>query len=400
MKKSIVWVLAATFVSGAVLLTACSSDDEGNGASPVVNSDQPTFSSVVKNVQSNMEAADFHELVPLVRALREGTARVDSAGGSKQRIESVLSALRKLADAFFSHSNGKNTYEKSWEFGDLGKTLLLAFNVNTAFENLDDKQVSGERKYDQSLDVRVNDTLFYRITSFTEKNTGVTSSAVANNANHKLAIAKNGETVLTIGSNRNTNAGIGDNKLSASSLSSGYVDYKNMKFSINQTKDINSFAKTLIYSKDDVETVNIKLTGENSFSFENMFKHDAVFKGQLEANMMNGLSSVKCDISNLNKFYAEGLYLAGLMLTGGTQEQCQEHADAFNGIMVSNLLAAGQNLGALTVRPILSDSTRNVYRPDIIVQMSPTDDGEKISVSEFLKMMGLNLESLLELLFK
>ena len=116
--------------------------------------------------------------------------------------------------------------------------------------------------------------------------------------------------------------------------------------------------------------------------------------------MMNGLSGVKCDINNLNKFYVEGLRLVGLLVTGGTQDDCQERADVFNGIMVSNLLIFGQDAGTLTVEPILSDSVRQVYRPDIIVQAPSIEDGTKLSMSKVMKMMGMNLESLLGMLFK
>ncbi len=403
MKQRITWVLAATLVSGVVLLMSCSSnDDENNASSPVVDNNQPTFSSVMKSVQNDMAAADFHELAPLTRALDEGTVRVDSTGLSKQRLDQILSALRNLVDIFYVNNNEKNTYDKSWEFGNLGKTLLLAVDVHTALQNLEDNKASGDRKYNQSLDIKVNDTLAYKVTGFTEKNTEATSSSssLTNNVNRKLVIAKNGETVLNIESSHDASAGIDNDNLSFSRVKSGCIDYKNMKFSLNCTRDLNSFANTLIYSRNGVETVNLKLTGENSFSFENMLKRDAVFKGQLEANMMNGLSGVKCDINNLNKFYVEGLRLVGLLVTGGTQDDCQERADVFNGIMVSNLLIFGQDAGTLTVEPILSDSVRQVYRPDIIVQAPSIEDGTKLSMSKVMKMMGMNLESLLGMLFK
>ena len=401
MKRSFVWMMAAILVCGSTVLSSCNGDDKFSsdvriGVEPGF---QETINSIMQNVKTDMEAADFKDLAPLAEALKNCTAKVSCTGTDSTGVQEIIASLQTLLDSFFDSENPA-TFGWSRNFSNLLKTLQMAVNVSMAFEkNVDNKYV-GERNYSHSFDIVVNDTLTYNIAFGTEKNTGVSLEGIDNAVHRRLIIDRNGTTVLTINTNKDFDANVKGNSINTTQLSMGSLDYKGMKFSLVRTQhNIDSVASNLVYSKGDSKVVDISLKGENDLTLEKLLHHNAVFKGELEASISDGMLGLKSNIDNMNKFYMAGLGLAEIGIAGGSKEKCQEVTDAFNSVVNSKLLLFGSEFGLVTFKPLASDSVPDIYRPELILRQLPIDENSgELVLKDFLAMMGLSFEDIINML--
>jgi hypothetical protein len=246
----------------------------------------------------------------------------------------------------------------------------------------------------------VNDTLTYNIAFGTEKNTGVSLEGIDNAVHRRLIIDRNGSTVLVVNTNQNLDASMNGYQINATQLGTSSLEYKDMKFSLECTQhNIDSVASNLVYSKGDSKVVDISLKGENDLTLEKLLHHNAVFKGELEASISDGMLGLKSNIDNMNKFYMAGLGLAEIGIAGGSKEKCQEVTDAFNSVVNSKLLLFGSEFGLVTFKPLASDSVPDIYRPELILRQLPIDENSgELVLKDFLAMMGLSFEDIINML--
>ena len=351
---------------GTTVLTSCGSDDKYSSDIKIEFDfkDQEALNSILQSVKADMEAADFKELVSLIDALRNGTAKVNWAGIDSIGVQQVITSLQSLLDSFFDSENPK-TFDKSWNISNLSKTLQLAVNVSIAFEKNAENLYSGKRSYSDSFDIEVNDTLIYTITLGIEKNTEISLAGAGNEAHRKLTIEKNGYTVLVVDTNRDLDASMNDYHISAIQQRMSSLDYKDMKFSLLRTQyNTDSVASNFFYSKKGSEVV--------------------------------GITS---NIDNMTKFYMAGLGLAGIAIAGSSKENCQKLTDAFNAVVNSKLSLFGEEQGLLIIEPVASDSMPDVYRPTLILQTYPLDeDSEKYILKDFMDMIGMSFKDMINML--
>ena len=165
MKKMMNWVMAAILICGAGVFTSCSSDDENE--SRVIIDDTPSdtrsFNRVLDRVKSDMAEINFQDLDILVRSLREGTATISCTDHNETGIKKAVVDLRVLLENFFAVDSKTDTDGGNWRLGDLSMTLKLALEACISFEKTADKQYIGERLYEKSLFVEINDKLSYEI---------------------------------------------------------------------------------------------------------------------------------------------------------------------------------------------------------------------------------------------
>ena len=394
-------MMAAILVCGSTVLSSCNGDDKFSsdvriGVEPGF---QETINSIMQNVKTDMEAADFKDLAPLAEALKNCTAKVSCTGTDSTGVQEIIASLQTLLDSFFDSENPA-TFGWSRNFSNLLKTLQMAVNVSMAFEkNVDNKYV-GERNYSHSFDIVVNDTLTYNIAFGTEKNTGVSLEGIDNAVHRRLIIDRNGTTVLTINTNKDFDANVKGNSINTTQLRMGSLDYKGMKFSLVRTQhNTDSVASNFAYTKDGDEVISIKLKGENNLNLETLLHHNAVFKGKLEISIFSDMLEIKCNIDNMNKFYMAGLGLAGTALIGSSKENCQKVTDEYNTVVNSKLSLFGDEQGLVIFEPLLSDSVHNTYRPGIVLQLLPIDENsEKVILKDFMNLMGVSLNNIIEML--
>lgn len=394
-------MMVAVILFGTIVLSSCSSDngDKVDVKVAFEPANQETINSIIQGAKADMEAADFKDLIQLNEALKDGTANVSWTGTDSIGVQEIIASLRSLLDSFFGSEN-PTTYDWSWNFSNLSKTLQLATKVGLAFEKNADGQYVGDRKYAGSLDVVVNDTLTYKITHNVEKDTELSLAKVGSVAHRKLIIDKNESRLLVVDTNGDFDASMNDYHINATRQSISNIDYKDMKFSLVRMQyNTDSVTSNFVYSKEGSKVVDIRLKGENDLTLEKLLHHNAVFKGELEANLSDGLLGLKSNISNMNKFYMAGLGLAGIGIAGGSKEKCQELTDAFNTVVDSKILLYGTELGLVTFEPLASDCLPNIYRPELVLQPLPIEEnGGKLVLKDFLATIGLSMENIINML--
>ena len=390
-------MMAAILVCGSTVLSSCNGDDKLSsdvriGVEPGF---QEMINSIMQNVKTDMEVADFKDLAPLTEALKNGTATVSCTGTDSTGVQEIIASLQTLLDSFFDSENPA-TFGWSRNFSNLSKTLQMAVNVSMAFEKNANNQYVGDRNYSQLFDIVVNDTLTYNIAFGTEKNTGVSLEGIDNAVHRKLIIDRNGSTVLVFNTNQNLDASMNGYQINANQLRTGSLEYKDMRFAMERMQhNIGSVVDNFVYYKAGSEVLGIKMKSENNLSLEKLLQHDVMFKGELELCINDGMLKLESNVGNMNKFYLASIGLAGIDIAGSSQENCQKQADAFNAVVNSKLSLFGAEQGVVMIEPVTTDSVSNKYRPELVLQ--PTDDGEKIILKDFLEDMGLTFKDIIEM---
>ena len=400
MKQKKLWMMVAVILFGSIVLSSCSSDNEDTVDVKVAFefTNQETINCIIQRVKADMEAVNFKDLIQLNEALKDGTANVCWTGTDSTGVQEIIASLQSLLNSIFNSEN-PTTHGWSWNFSNLSKTLQLATKVGLAFEKNADGQYVGERKYTNSLDVVVNDTLTYKITHNIEMDAEISLAKVGNVAHRKLIIDKNESRLLVIDTNQDFDASMNDLHINAMQQSVSNIDYKDMRFSLARMQyNTDSVTSNLVYSKEGSKVVDIRLKGENGLTLEKLLNNNAVSKGEMETSIYDGLLALKSNIDNMSKFYMAGLGLAAMGITGGSKEECQELTDAFNTVVNSKLLSDDMEVALMTFEPIASDSLPNIYRPELVMQMLPIDESsEKIPLKDFLEMIGLSFEDIINM---
>ena len=392
-------MMVAILVCGSAVLFSCNGDDKFSSDVRIEYEPgyQETINNIMQSVKTDMEAVNFNDLSPLAEALRNGVAIVnwnetDREGEQQQ----VVAGLQSLLDSFFDSENPK-TFDKSWSFSNLSKTLQLVVNVGMAFDKNANGQYVGDRNYSHTFDVVVNDTLTYKIVFGTEKSTGVSLAGIDNVIHRKLMIDRNGSTVLAVNANQNLDASMNGYHIKATQLGTSSLEYKDMRFAMERTQhNIGSAASNFVYHKAGSEVLGIKMKSENNLSLEKLLQHGVVFKGELELSINDGMLKLESNVDNMNKFYLASIGLAGIGIAGSSQENCQKQADAFNAVVNSKLSLFGAEQGVVMIEPVTTDSVSNRYRPELVLQ--PTDDGEKIILKDFFEEIGLSFKNIIEMI--
>ena len=357
---------------------------------------QESINSIMQRSSSDIKAADFKDLTSLADAIKTGTATMNCTGIDSTGVQQFIDNLQSLLDSFFPSDNPK-TFDKSWKFSNLSKTLQLVSNMSLAFEKNADNQYVGDRNYSHLFDVVVNDTLTYNIAFSTEKITGLSLTGADNEVQHKLTVCRNGTQVLAIDTHYNLDVDRNGYQIDFTQLRTGSLEYKDMRFAMERTQhNIDSVVDNFVYNKDGSEVLGIKMKSENNLSLEKLLQHDVVFKGELELCINDGMLKLESNVDNMNKFYLASIGLAEIGIAGSSQENCQKQADAFNAVVNSKLSLFGAEQGVVMIEPVTTDSVSNIYRPELVLQL--TYDGEKIILKNFFEEIGLSFKDIIEMI--
>ena len=405
MKKMIHWKFSAirllvfsVVFCGTTVLSSCSGDDKSSlDVRMEFEPDlQESINSIIQRSSSDIKAADFKDLTSLAEAIKTGTATVNCTGIDSTGVQQFIDNLQSLLDSFFPSVNPK-TFDKSWKFSNLSKTLQLVSNMSLAFEKNADNQYVGDRNYSHLFDVVVNDTLTYNIAFSTEKITGLSLTGADNEAQHKLTVCRNGTQVLAIDTHYNLDVDRNGYQIDFTQLRTGSLEYKDMRFAMERTQhNIDSVVDNFVYNKDGSEVLGIKMKSKNNLSLEKLLQHDVVFNSELELCINDGMLKLESNVDNMNKFYLASIGLAEIGIAGSSQENCQKQADAFNAVVNSKLSLFGVEQGVVMIEPVTTDSVSNIYRPELVLQL--TYDGEKIILKNFFEGIGLSFKDIIEMI--
>ena len=394
------FVLTMVFC-GTPVFSSCNSEDKYSVENEIkIEPDcQKAIDNILQGAKVNMEVVDFKDLKSLADSLRNGTAKVNCPEFDNTKIQQAIASLQSMLDCLFKNKP-QTAPCTSWNLSDLSETLLSAINAAKALENDADSPLLVGHKYSISLNVVLNDTLSYTITSSKERRTDLSVGEIGNEIHRQLSIGKNGTTLLAINTNQNFDASVKDNSIIATRLRSGSLDYKDMKFSLSRSlHNTDSVVSNLVYTKGNCEVIAFKMKGENNLTLESILHRNVVFKGELVTSINDGTLALKCNVANMNKFYIAGLGLAQIAITGSPKEKCQKLSDEFNTVVNSTLSLFGNELGLVMIEPIAWDSVPNTYHPGLVLQPLPIDeDSEKIILKDFLNMLGLSFEDIINML--
>lgn len=393
MKKLVYLIVAAILICGSTVFSSCKDDDKDSLVVKIVvdPNRQEKIDKILDALEADLEAIDFKELMSLAESMRNDTITVNWIGVDSTGVQQILNSLQSLLDSLVTRQNS-TTINQTYDFSNLSLTLQLADNVGKVFEKILNIYNLGDRIYSDSLDIVVSDTLTYKIKHSVELNSNVSLSGIGNGAHRKLIIEKNGTVLLVINTNQDFDASRNGWLINATKQVGSSLDYKDMKFSTVQTSyDNDSIVSSFVYNKGDSEVFNIRLKGENNLSLEKLLLNEVVYKGELEARIGGSKAILKSNVSNMNKFYWASIGLAGIGIAGSSKENCQKLADAFNDVVNSKLFLLNEEVGTLTVEPVVSDSGR--YRPELILQ--PVGGGDKIILKDFLELMGISFQNII-----
>ena len=398
MKKSIYWILATILTCGATVMTSCGSDDSTVDLNVSANIEQPkNFGGILKKVKNNMGNTNFGGLAPLALGLNNGTAVVNCDDIADQDMDQFIESLNSLLERLLCCNGEANGDAQDWKLGDLMETLRSAIDVSRLYEQLSDNIMLGNGEYNRAFDIVLNDTLAYKVALDMQRDMEAKYPVVNGKTQRQLTISKNGTVLLTIDTSQEGMVGIVDNKFGVNTANTGSLTYNDLKFTFDrQTYGGDSIAKNLAFFKDGLSIIKITTKNSNNLTLDNLLSKNVAFKGNMEITALEGLMNLRSDISNLNKFYATGLALVGLGLTGTTKDICQKQADAFNSIVSSQFLFGG-DMKEMFVEPMLADSVRNIYVPSLILQADPANGGEKVTLMEALEAIGVAFENLMQL---
>lgn len=404
MKKGFLYLCGFALVA-TMTMVSCSSEEETPAATEA-SENQTKFEKALNDVNASLAEVDFNELTELYNELKAGTVAV-SLNGKKmgQSVGGLLELLKSLFEGLQvdGYTEASPSYHKHWVITNLQKTLNLVFDLGF---NLDEIAIDGEdggfmlqRKYVHQVDLTTSSGTQYSVFVFVEKSTTHTQvSQLGFVGFRNMVIKKNGVQVLTVNTNNISNAGMDESKLINERLIMGDLTYKDHLFIYTFSGDeLSDISRSLSYTKGGKNILSASLRHANNLSWETLKAHDAVFTGEYSLNVMEGVVAVNGEISNINKFYVDGLALAVMALTGTTQEKCQQLTDDFNSIVTSSLVLGQNNLGMLSLQPVLADAERNIYMPTIVAT-SPLFDGEPLTLNEIFDRLGLTMEGLLNML--
>ena len=353
---------------------------------------------IIDKLQS-LDATDVQQFIESLQAMNaasvqqiiDGLQSMQNAG-----VQQIVDSLQSLVDSLVD-KNPSTDVDNPWDFSDLWSTFQQAIDLGKLIEKIAQIQNLGEKEYSNSFDIVVNDTLTYKVTYSVEKNTVLSLTDLDKDAHRKLTIAKNGTTLLVIDTNRDLDVSRDGLQIDASYQRLCSLEFNDMKFSIIRTwRNLDFVASNFIYNKGTSEVANIMLKGENDLNLIKLLHHDVVFTGELDTSFSDGSFKLNSKVNNMNEFYLASMGLAGIGIVGSSKENCQKQTDAFNAVVTSKMLLYDVEIGSVIIEPVASDSTSNIYRPELFLQSSGGDN--KIAIKKFLETFGLTFKDIIDML--
>lgn len=381
------------------MLTSCS---DGNVSEPDIVADVTPvkgldINSSLLSAKTDLESVDFQELLPLVQALNNNTFDFKLNDVAVTRSSGLFQSLTEQLKNFYTQDGGTKAYNKSWQFSKLTDALRQSVDLSLEMESSADSHHVSDTNFTNKFDIRINDTLVYRITDEVLRKTESASWSIENIVNRKQTLEKNGTELAVIETNQVLDASLNSMKLDIGTSITGSLTYMDKVFSLERTRhNSDSYSSTFRYINAGQEVVSIGLSGDNNLSLDNLIKNQVVFRGGMNVYINDGLIGIESNIDNMNKFYTAGVNVASVIRKGTSKENCQKLSNDFNDIVKSKLmLASGASaLGDLILEPVVMDSGLELYRPEIMIQSGE----DKVPLSSIMDMFGLSFDSIMNML--
>ena len=387
MKKRCFWAMMA--ISGALLLGACSSDDE-NLESQKVTPLSP-LETVANDLNEDMEGLDFKDLDPLAEVINSKTRGDSEDSEFEVKLSTLLTLLK--GDEEKGLALGRR-----FTYNDFNAALELAYDLSTILKENGESSSSwfglkadgrGEISY------TAHNGQQYHISAEMEKDISIYRWNFYITGSSQFYIYKGDELVLRLISNTERNRPVWLPLLIRGNSFSGELLYHDYVVTLDY-RQLHTHERSVVlsYGKSESESpllvMNTMLTDDADIF--KLIKHDVTVEADFTIEAKEGLFVFNGHANNVNYLVVDGVKIAKYMKEGTSEEGCQQLVADFNDNLKLSLLLQTAPMGDLFMDVVRDDATGLCY-PTIMVRIATIE--EPIALTTLLEKLGINMAGIL-----
>ena len=376
-------------ISGALLLGACSSDDE-NLESQKVTPLSP-LETVANDLNEDMEGLDFKDLDPLAEVINSKTRGDSEDSEFEVKLSTLLTLLK--GDEEKGLALGRR-----FTYNDFNAALELAYDLSTILKENGESSSSwfglkadgrGEISY------TAHNGQQYHISAEMEKDISIYRRNFYITGSSQFYIYKGDELVLRLISNTERNRPVWLPLLIRGNSFSGELLYHDYVVTLDY-RQLHTHERSVVlsYGKSESESpllvMNTMLTDDADIL--KLIKHDVTVEADFTIEAKEGLFVFNGHANNVNYLVVDGAKIAKYMKEGTSEEECQQLVADFNDNLKLSLLLQTAPMGDLFMDVVRDDATGLCY-PTIMVRIATIE--EPIALTTLLEKLGINMAGIL-----
>ena len=376
-------------VSGVLLFSACSSDNE-NTESQKVTLLSP-LEAVANNLNADMEGLNFKELDPLAEAIGGSTRGDGEVSEFELKLSTLLSLLK--GDEEKGVAMGRR-----FSYNDFNTALELAYDLSTI---LKDNGESSSSWFGLKADGRgeisytTRNGQQYHISAEMEKDISIYRWNFYITGASQFYIYKGDELVLRLISNTERNRPVWLPLLIRGNSFTGELLYHNYVVTLDY-RQLHTHERSVVltYGKADEESsllvMNTMLTDDADIL--KLIKHDVNVEADFTVEAKDGLFVFNGHANNVNYLVVDGAKIAKYMKEGTSEEECRQLVADFNDNLKLSLLLETSPMGDLFMDAVLNPDT-GLYYPTTMVRIVTIE--EPVELITLLEKLGINIADIL-----
>ena len=377
-------------ISGALLLGACSSDDE-NLESQKVTPLSP-LETVANDLNEDMEGLDFKDLDPLAEVINSKTRGDSEDSEFEVKLSTLLTLLK--GDEEKGLALGRR-----FTYNDFNAALELAYDLSVI---LKDNGESSSSWFGLKADGRGEITYTarngqqYHISAEMEKDISIYRWNFYVTGASQFYIYKGDELVLRLLSNTERNRPVWLPLLIRGNSFTGELLYRDYVVTLDY-RQLHTHERSVVLSygksADESPLLVMNTTLTDDADILKLIKHDVTVEADFTVSAMDGLFVFSGHSSNVNYLVVNGVKIAKCMQEGTTEEECQQLVADFNDNLKLSLLVQTTSFGDLFMGIVRDSATGRSY-PTVMVNL-PSDD-EAIPLTTILDKLGIDIPNILQ----
>ena len=376
-------------ISAALLLGACSSDDE-NLASQKATPLSP-LEAVANDLNEDMEGLDFKDLDPLAEVINSKTRGDSEDSEFEVKLSTLLTLLK--GDEEKGLALGRR-----FTYNDFNAALELAYDLSVI---LKDNGESSSSWFGLKADGRgeisytAHNGQQYHISAEMKKDISINRWNFYITGSSQFYIYKGDELVLRLISNTERNRPVWLPLLIRGNSFSGELLYHDYVVTLDY-RQLHTHERSVVlsYGKSESESpllvMNTMLTDDADIL--KLIKHDVTVEADFTIEAKEGLFVFNGHANNVNYLVVDGAKIAKYMKEGTSEEECQQLVADFNDNLKLSLLLQTAPMGDLFMDVVRDDATGLCY-PTIMVRIATIE--EPIALTTLLEKLGINMAGIL-----
>lgn len=387
MKQKCFWAMMA--VSGALLFSACSSDNEN--PAPEKTTPLSPLEAVANNLNADMEGLDFKDLDPLAEVIAGNTRGDGEVSEFELKLSTLLSLLK--GDEEKGVALGRR-----FSYNDFNTTLELAYDLSTILkENSESSSSWFGLKADGrgEINYTARNGQQYHISAEMEKDISIYRWNFYITGASQFSIYKGDELVLRLISNTEKNRPVWLPLLIRGNSYTGELLYHNYVVTLDY-RQLHTHERSVVltYGKADNESpllvMNTMLTDDADIL--KLIKHDVNVEADFTVEAIDGLFVFNGHSNNVNYLVVDGAKIAKYMKEGTSEEECRQLVADFNDNLKLSLLFQNSPIGDLFMDAVHNPDT-GLYYPTVMMHIITFE--EPVELNSLLEILGVNIVGIL-----